>query len=197
MKKYSFGFILLQIVILFIISCIPAVIVKLNTDPEKNLGLLAFILTSFTVYFSYFLFFANPILFPIAKRTMEKKTDEEGIVRTRTFYNKEWHSCASVLVIDETHAKIAYVSAYNPFKLQVADVKDLSNIRSSYIRGPFGGTRYVYYQFTYKKKKTRIPTFTSRQMFMLESAGVQNAIIKANRFYDSIESMQKKQAENI
>ena len=191
MKKYSFGFILIEIAVMIIICLIPTFIVYFMTPPEKNLYTLVLILAAWIVFLLY-LMLANVILFPIARRTMNKKLDEAGLIRTRTFDNKESHSCASVLVIDETHEKIAYVSSHNPFKLQVADVKDLTNIRSSYIKGPFGGTRYVYYQFTYKGKRTRIPTFTSRHMFSLSSGVVQDAIIKANRFYDSITGMQNK-----
>lgn len=191
MKKYNFGFILIEIAVMAVLCSIAPIIVALKTPPEKNLYVLAIIMSVMIMFFLY-IWFANLILFPIAKRTMNKKTDEEGIIRTRTFHNKEDNSCASILVIDETHEKVAYVSVHNPFKLQVADVKDLTDIRSSYIKGPFGGTRYVYYQFTYKKKRTRIPTFTSRHMFALTSNAVQDAIIKANRFYDSITGMQNK-----
>ena len=191
MKKYSFGFILIEIAVMIIICLIPTFIVYFITPPDNNAYTLVLFLAVWIVFLLY-LMLANVILFPIARRTMNKKLEGAGLIRTRTFDNKQSHSCASVLVIDETHEKIAYVSAHNPFKLQVADVKDLTDIRSSYIKGPFGGTRYVYYQFTYKRKRTRIPTFTSRNMFSLSSGVVQDAIIKANRFYDSITGMQNK-----
>ena len=94
-------------------------------------------------------------------------------------------------MIDEVNRKIAYVSVHNPLEFQTADVKDLTNVISSYIRGPFDGTRYVYYQFVYNNKRMRIPTFTSRHMHFTSASIVQNAIAKADRFRDSVLKMQE------
>lgn len=192
MKKYSFGFILIEIAVMLLISIIPTIFVALYTDPEKNLTIPALILFMFFAFLLHTVL-ANRILFPVARRTMEKHSDDEGFVRSRTFYNREANSCASVLAIDEVHGKIAYVSVHNPFRFQTCDVKDLSDVRSGYIRGPFDGTRYVYYQFTYKKKRVRIPTFTARNMHFLTAKVVQDAIAKAERFSDSVKELQAKQ----
>jgi len=189
MKKYSFLFVLTEIIVLLVISCIPTVFVALYTDPARNLAVPAQILSMFTLFIIH-ISLANSILFPLAKRTMRKGADEEGFVSSHTFYNKQSNSCASVLVIDETHGRIAYVSVHNPFKFQTADVKDLSDIRSDYKKGPVGGTRYVYYQFTYRNKRTRIPTFTARNMHMTTSAIVREAIAKADKFRDVVQKLQ-------
>lgn len=194
MKKYSIGFILIEIVVMLAISCIPTIFVFLYTDPEKNLTIPSFIVFLFLAFILY-TSLANRILFPIAKKTMENRSEKEGFVISDTFYNRQSNSCASVLSIDEVHGKIAYVSVHNPFKFQTADVKDLTDVSSGYVEGPFGGTRYVYYQFAYKNIRMRIPTFTARSMYFLTANVVQTAIAKADSFRDSILELQQKQME--
>lgn len=194
MKKYNIGFILIEIAVMLVISIIPTVFVAVFTAPEKNLtipALIVFIFFAFILHVAL----ANRILFPIARKTMEKKSEEEGFVRTRTFYNRQSNSCASVLAIDEVHGKIAYVSVHDPMEFQTCEVKDITDVSSGYIKGPFDGTRYVYYQFTYKNRRIRIPTFTARNMHFLTARVVQEAITKADRFRDSIQELQKKQIE--
>ncbi len=182
---------MLEIAIIVAVSLIPAIVVAMFTD--NSLWVLALIVMLEIVLIIY-LNGSPKWLFSLAKKTMDKHLEEEGFVSTRTFYNKEATSCPSILVIDETHAKIAYVSGHNPTKFQVADAKDLTDVKSSYMEGPFGGTRYVYYQFRYKNKRTRIPTFTSRRMHFISATIVQKAIAKANHFRDSIEMLQKREA---
>ena len=190
MKKYSVDFILIEIIAMLAISCIPTVFVALYTDPEKNLTIPALIVFMFFAFILYTAL-ANHILFPIARMTMEKRSNKEGFVISKSFYNKQSNSCASVLAIDEVNAKIAYVSVHNPFRFQTADVKDLTDVKSGYIKGPvFDATRYVYYQFTYKNKRTRIPTFTARNMTYLSAKVVQDAIAKADSFKDSVQGLQ-------
>ena len=140
MKKYSIGFILIEIAVVLVISCIPTIFVFLYTDPEKNLTIPAFIVFLFLAFILH-TSLANRILFPIAKKT---------------------------------------------------DVNDLTDARSGYIKGPFDGTRYVYYQFTYKNKRMRIPTFTAKNMHLLSATIVKDAISKAECFSDSVQKLQKK-----
>ena len=194
MKKYSIGFILIEIAVMLVISIIPAVFVALYTDPEKNLTIPALIVFMFFAFILHTAL-ANRILFPVARKTMEKKAEKEGFVRSQTFYNRQGNSCASILAIDDANAKIAYVSVHNPFRFQTADVEDLTDVKSGYIKGPFDGTRYVYYQFTYNDRRIRIPTFTARSMHFLTAAVVQDAITKADSFRDSVQELQKKQME--
>lgn len=66
--------------------------------------------------------------------------------------------------------------------------KDISNIRSSYIKGPLGGTSYVYFEFFYNKKRTRVPTFTSNQAFSMNSSEVITAISKADAYCEILEN---------
>ena len=60
---------------------------------------------------------------------MEKKSEEEGFVRTRTFYNRQSNSCASVLAIDEVYvrkvSKYKYCCVlYDPIHHKIIDVLD-------------------------------------------------------------------------
>lgn len=188
MKKYSFVFILLEIAVMIGITCIPTAVVAFFQEPGKNLEVLTFILVSFLMFMLHILL-ANRILFPLARRTMKKEAEKEGFVISHLFENREDNSCASLLAIDEIHRKIAYISVHNPFQFQTADVKDLSGVNSGFVEGPFSGTRYVYYQFYYRGKRLRIPTFTARQMHFLSATIVQKAMDKANLFRDIIEAL--------
>ena len=196
MKKYSIGFIVIEIAVLLVISIIPTAFVALYTDSEKNLTIPALIVFLFFAFILHTAL-ANRILFPIARKTMEKHSDKEGFASSRIFYNRQANSCASVLAIDEVHGKMAYVSVHNPFRFQTADVKDLTDVSSGYVEGPFGGTRYVYYQFAYKNIRMRIPTFTARSMYFLTANVVQTAIAKADSFRDSILELQQKYTESL
>lgn len=81
-----------------------------------------------------------------------------------------------MLCIDEETGRVAYTSALNPFKFQMVDAKELSKVRTGYDRGPFGGTRYVYFEFFHGNNRFRIPTFSTRSMYFTESRQVQDAI---------------------
>ena len=78
MKKYSIGFILIEIAVMLVISCIPTIFVFLYTDPEKNLTIPAFIVFLFLAFILH-TGLANRILFPIAKKTMENRSENIGI----------------------------------------------------------------------------------------------------------------------
>lgn len=88
MKKYSVGFILIEILVMLVISILPTVVVGLCTDSDKNLTIPAFIVF---LFFSFILHtaLANRILFPIAKKTMEKCSDREEFVKSIVLYNRQ------------------------------------------------------------------------------------------------------------
>lgn len=112
----------------------------------------------------------------IAKKTM-KKLNATDFSAAGTFY-----AGTATLKIDVVHGRIAYVSTLNPSALQVISAAQLENISSDYMKGPFGGTNYVYFQFYYNSKKMRIPTFTSRQVYSMNSEAVMTAISKADTY---------------
>ena len=49
MKKYSIGFIQIEIAVMLVISCIPTIFVFLYTDPEKNLNIPALMHSAYLI----------------------------------------------------------------------------------------------------------------------------------------------------
>lgn len=135
--------------------------------------------------------FSNSFGGRIAKKTMERGTQEAGFGVYSTFTSDGSGTIGSVLRIDENTGRIGYVSYQNPYEFQLVLAKDITKIKSSYIKGPFGGTSYVYFEFYYNNKRTRIPTFTSNSQFHVQSEEVLNGISKADAFCEILENAQK------
>lgn len=193
MKKYSFLFILLQIVIVFIISWLFAMgfgFISFNENiPVTSLkNWLPLTLPLVTIIY---VACANKNNGRIAKKTMEKNSKAQNFGKTYTFINSDFGTAGSILRIDEGTGRVAYVSYLNPFKFQMAQADELTDVASSYMSGPVNTTRYVYFQFRYKNKRMRIPTFTSRRMHMITSSCVKEGIEKADHFRDAILKHQK------
>ena len=119
---------------------------------------------------------ANWILYPIAKRNLEKNLREQNFTMTRTFETRGLWNMHSMLCIEESTGRVAYTSTFNPFKFQMIHASELRHVQSAYSRGPFGGTRYVFLQFYYNNKRFRFPTFVSRVMMSLSARSVQEAL---------------------
>ena len=92
--------------------------------------------------------------------------------------------------IDEETGKIGYVSYLNPKEFQLLSAANITDIKSSYVKGPLGGTSYVYFEFFYNKQKVRIPTFTSNNTYSLESSEVLEGISKADTFAEILTNAQ-------
>lgn len=137
----------------------------------------------FIGFLFFYCFMGEIITDRFVSKTMEKNSKEANFQDYSTFY-----SSGATIRIEEGTGRIAYVSNQNPFQFQVVSAKDITDIKSNYIKGPFGGTRYVYFEFAYLNKKVRIPTFTSRNMYSLESEEVLEAISKADRFAEMLEN---------
>ena len=138
-------------------------------------GLFAIILLA--LLFMGFPNFTNLIMFPVAKRTMMKGIEANNFGKTTTYISRGDYRIKTMLCIDEETGRVAYTSALSPFKFQMAEAKELSMVRSGYERGPFGGTRYVFFEFYYGNNRMRIPTFyTSRIIYSIASREVQDAL---------------------
>ena len=188
MKKYNVLVIILSIVIMTLLSILVDVILGLMMG-GGNLFVLWVVLITLGTWMFYPVY-VNPLMINFAKRTMKKKSEEQGFRGTYTYVNKDTGTCGCVFSIDESSGRVAYVSAMNPFQFQTCHAKELSDLGSSYIRGPFGGTRYVYFTFCYKNKRIKIPTFTSRSMLTVGSSCVQEALAKGQEICDLILSLQ-------
>ena len=189
MKKYNALVIILSILIMTLLSLCVGVILDLFVGRGELFPLWEVLLTLGT--WTFYPVYMNPLLISFAKRTMKKHSEEQGFGKTYTFINKDTGTCGCVLRIDESSGRVAYVSALNPFQFQMCHANDLVDLGSSYIKGPFGGTRYVYFTFCYKNKRIKIPTFTSRNMFSIGSFSVQDGLAKGREICDLILSLQK------
>ena len=166
MKKYSVLAIILSFLIPTAIAVLIGLVIGLIVGKEGLISLWVVLAVLFSL--SFYPVYMNRVMILFAKKTMEKNSGKQNFGRTFTFTNKNTGTCGCVFRIDESSGRVAYVSA-----------KDLVDINSSYMKGPFGGTRYVYFTFCYKNKRIKIPTFTSRNMYSLGSSYVQEALVKA------------------
>ena len=91
--------------------------------------------------------------------------------------------------------RVAYASYQNPFMFQVAQAREITDITSGYMSGPFNTTRYVYFQFYYKNKKIRIPTYTARRMHHISC--LKEEISQADAFRDILINAQKESIKNL
>ena len=124
----------------------------------------------------------NLIVFPFAKKKMDKYLKEQNFGTTTTFICRGFMTFRSMLCIDEDTGRIAYISVTNPFKVQMAEARELSKFRSTYARGPFGGTRHAFFEFYQGKNRLRFTTFRSpRSMWTVSSTRVQNALATGDR----------------
>lgn len=185
MNKFDAKFLLIQGAIILGISVIAGFLISFFMDPVD----IVFATEMFASMILFLLllcygFFGNIITGSIAKKTMEKHSAEEKFENYSTFVTDGSFTAGAIIRIDESAGRIAYVSYQNPYEFQMVSAKDITNIKSSYIKGPLGGTRYVYFEFYYNNKKVRIPTFTSRNMYSLKSQEVLEGISKADAFCD-------------
>lgn len=137
-----------------------------------------------------YIFIAAFVVSSITKSLFEKQADktiesasEQGI------YGSTFRSNSAYIRIDEEKQKVAYVSVYNPKELFILDPKQIRDIKADYIKGPLGGTSYVYFQFYYGKQKLRFPTFLSNQTHMIKSNEVQTGISKAETYRDILKQV--------
>lgn len=186
MKKVSGKYILTVLVILLVISAIIGFGIAFFFDAKEPLsaGKMFCILVFFPLVFLYFTA-GSFITDHFADKTMEKNSELANFQGYTTFY-----SAGATIRIEKGTGRIAYVSNMNPFQFQLVSAKDITDIKSDYIKGPLGGTSYVYFEFNYLGKKVRIPTFTSNNAYSLNSEEVLEGISKADRYAEILENAQ-------
>ena len=191
MKKFDAKFLLIQGVILLVVSVIVGVVVGIAMGGDNLiLGALRLLPFFFFVVVLGYCVFANSFTGRIAKKTMEQHSEEEGFEDYSTFVTDGSFTLGAIIRIDKSNGRVAYVSYQNPYEFQMVQAKDLTNIKSSYVKGPLGGTSYVYFEFYYNNKKVRIPTFTSSNTYSLKSEEVLEGISKADAFCDLLTNAQ-------
>ena len=188
MRKYNALVIIFSVLAVTAVAVLISLILTLIVGKEGLISLWL-VLTLFCAW-AFYPVYINNVLILFAKKTMEKNSKKQNFGKTFTFTNKNTGTCGCVFRVDVSSGRVAYVSAYNPFQFQMCHAKDLTDISSSYIKGPFGGTRYVYFTFCYKNKRLKIPTFTSRNMYSIGSSYVQEALVKAQDICDLLLRLQ-------
>lgn len=137
---------------------------------------------------------ANPLLFYIKKKQLEKKLDDMGFVRNQTF---DSGSCR--VVIDMNNRKIALLFRWNlncPFvfpaeRLERAWVDD-GKIGS----GVMEGSSRVSFLFIVDGVKIRVNTFTSNQRFRMDSEYILTGISKADMMVNMLTNAVFSQNQN-
>ena len=184
MKKYSGKFILFELLSVFLISLIPSIALAMVTKTDNKV-LVVFVPWMIIWYPMVALFYfgwCNAWNGRTAKKTMEKNSKAQGFGESSTFTARGSFVLGQIVRIDHATGRVAYVSCQNPRQFQMVHARELTGIQSNYIGGPFGGTRYVYFEFYYQNKRVRIPTFTSRSMYSMKSKVVQDSVAKAETY---------------
>ena len=186
MKKFSIVFMVMELLLLALMSWLFGIALAVLATEENVIlsGMTKYLPIAMAVLVPIYIACVNLLTWPIAKRTMEKNAKEQGFVRYSAFINKDAFTLGSAIRIDVDTGRVAYVSFQNPFVFQLMQAEDLTNVKSGYLRGMLDTTRYVYFQFQYKNKLVRIPTFTSRRMEFVSSPLVQEGISKADSMRD-------------
>ena len=178
MKKVSFLFILLHLAVVTGIAALISLVISFFVKSFWGIFMIAE-MCALIWSFIELVNGGDTILFRrIVKKTIEKNAAQYGFERCATFYSSN-----AIVKINVETGLIACVFYLNPNKFQVISARDIDNIKSDYIRAPLGGTNYVYFQFCYKRKRLRVPTFTATKcVYSLQSAEVLEAISKADAY---------------
>ncbi len=195
MKKVSGKFILEQIGGVIIVSVLMSTIVAFVAFRDGAMPLPKQILNLIPVFIFgigfFYLMFSNTYTGRIAKKTMNSNCEKENFRNYSSFTNNGTFTIGTLIRIEEHTGRIAYVSYQNPREFQMIPAKDITNIKSGYVKAPLGGTGYVYFEFYYKNKRLRIPTFTSNNVYHLQSTEVLEGISKADVFAEILEKAQQ------
>lgn len=183
MKKVNWSYILILIGGVLGLSAIASLIIGIIGGNLAGFGGVMFVFV-FIMGIIVFVFHteSNFITNRLMKNTLEKD------VQALTFQNcSTFTSSNAILKIDEATGRIGYIYYLNPTEFVVISAKNIMDIKSDYMKGPLGGTRYVYFQFAYEGKCIKVPTFTSRNMYSLKSAEVMEAMSKADTYAELLE----------
>ena len=179
MKKHSVAVILILAAVYFAVGYLLGVIIGciFGIAPEDFNWLAAITIPLFMMWY---VDLTNLIMFPFAKKTMEKALNDQNFGKTITHVNEGAYTFKNILCIEEETGRVVYVSVTNPFRAQTAHAKDFSKIRYKFDRGPFGGTRFVFFEFYYGNTAFCFTTFRSPKSYWeLSSPRVREAITTA------------------
>jgi len=183
MKKVNWNYILFLVGGLFGLSAIASLIICIIGGNFAGFGgcMVMFVfLIGIVVLISNFQ--SNFITNRLMKKTLESDEQALSFQNCSTFTTNN-----AILKIDEANGRIGYIYYLNPTEFLVVSAKNITDIKADYIKGPLGGTRYVYFQFVYEGKCIKVATFTSRNMYSLNSKEVLEAMSKADTYVELLE----------
>ena len=160
----------------FLLGCLIGI--WTGSDVFNNVFVFIFVFMALLLYLPL----STVTMMPFAKKTMDKNLKDQNFTKPLKYINTNSFTLGYVLCVDEETGRVAYVSALNPFKFQMVHAGELTKIRSSYAKGPFGGTRYVFFEFYIGNTRMRFPTLATRSMWSVASRSVQNAIATGDEF---------------
>lgn len=117
------------------------------------------------------------------------KRTAKGIKNTPYRFNSSFQGRGGILYIDVANGMIGFISAYNPFKIQIFNASRLSRMRT--IASSVTGIRFVFY---IDNKKVSMPTLLTNKAYSIKSGIGAEAVSKADTFVELLEAA-KSQAE--
>lgn len=185
MKKRSLTYILILIAIGMILGLLITIGFVLFSDRSldsfryKGLAIIA-VSIGLIIGVPISLLVIKRIIWSIQRKKHEVMFSTIGLIPNYTFYSS---NCA--FYIDFSHNKIAVVTTFNPFKLQIADIVE---VEKAWVNDGkmLGGTRMVSFCFMINKITWKVPTFTADVSFSMQSQSVKEGMEKAQRFVDHI-----------
>lgn len=109
-------------------------------------------------------------------------TFDEGLVKNEFKQYVTFQANDGFLAIDGVDGRVGYVANLNPKQFQIARADQISEVKSDYIRAPFGGTSGVYFSFKFNGKVTKNYTYLTNGNASLKSEAVMDAIAKADYY---------------
>lgn len=120
---------------------------------------------------------------PFVKKTAKK-------IKDLPFrFNSSFRGRAGILYIDVANGMIGFISAYNPFKIQIFNAARLDKMKT--LASAMTGVRFV---FNIDNKKVSMYTLLSNRAYSLKSGIGAEAVSKADTFVELLKAA-KSQAE--
>lgn len=186
-EKYgSFFFLLLLaggVAVPFLVSLILC-ISKGNLQPS--------ILLTMTLVFGFMAWMIMIMLIGYGNLTsLFVKRTAKGVAALPYHFNSSFKSRSGMLYIDVENGMIAFISAYNPMKIQVFNAARINSAQT--IASTMTGIRFVFYL---DGKKITIPTLISNRAVSTKSGIGAEAVSKADTFVGLLLAA-KQQAERV
>lgn len=183
MKKINWKYILILFGGVLALSAIASLILGIvNGNLAGFTGIMFVFVFILSIMMFVFHTQSNFVTDRLMKKTLETDEKAASFQNCSTFTTND-----GILKIDEANGRIGFVYYLNPTEFVVISAKNITDIKSDYMKGPLGGTNFVYFQFVYEGKRTRIATFTSRNMYSLKSGEVLEAMSKADAYAELLE----------